>query len=297
MMVLAERELGREHPEWEIRGLRAIGGGLEFVVYRAESAFGPVAVRVPRLRVYANDNDACVSARDLLRQEAFISGQMALCGVPVPRVFGLHLSPALDCLVSAFVESDGSAPDPRALGRMTAAIHAAPVPEFVPVGQGVPGLTDSLAETLAERLVRRTQAVERLAGVKLELPGLADLRAVFAWPAARRSILHMDFRPANLLTHQGEIRAVIDWSNALIGDPTLELARIAEYGHLDQAFRAGYGSQTPFAHLPPGLEELYRLDTATMLAVVFLSEAPDPAQAAKQVRRVAELQASLARAL
>jgi aminoglycoside phosphotransferase (APT) family kinase protein len=103
----------------------------------------------------------------------------------------------------------------------------------------------------------------------------------------------MDMRPANVLTRDGHIVAVIDWSNALIGDPALELARIAEYGYLDAEFYAGYGMTDGFAHVPRSVELLYRLDTAVMLAVVFLSESPDPQCAQSQGQRVIKLSAQL----
>jgi aminoglycoside phosphotransferase (APT) family kinase protein len=96
----------------------------------------------------------------------------------------------------------------------------------------------------------------------------------------------MDMRPANLLTWRSEIKVVVDWTNALTGDPALELARIAEYGHLTDEFRAGYG---PVTNTPRDLELLYRLDTAVMLAVVFLSEAPNAELGARQVARTVQL--------
>jgi len=52
------------------------------------------------------------------------------------------------------------------------------------------------------------------------------------------------------------------------------------------AFDAGYGALPP---APAELEAVYRLDTAVMLAVVFLSEDPDPAPARRQVERVQDL--------
>lgn len=100
----------------------------------------------------------------------------------------------------------------------------------------------------------------------------------------------MDMRPANLLTHRSAIAAVIDWSNALVGDPALELARIEEYGHLSSGFREGYGEAV---NAPRQIHLVYRLDTAIMLAVVFLSEAPNPGAARAQVDRVKELCARL----
>jgi aminoglycoside phosphotransferase (APT) family kinase protein len=105
----------------------------------------------------------------------------------------------------------------------------------------------------------------------------------------QRRLLHMDARPANLLTHKGHILGLVDWSNALIGDPALELARIAECGYLTPEFLQGYGVADPFAHLPKAVEVLYRLDTAIMLGVVFLSEAPNEALAQAQVTRIQAL--------
>jgi aminoglycoside phosphotransferase (APT) family kinase protein len=92
---------------------------------------------------------------------------------------------------------------------------------------------------------------------------------------------------------EGRIVAIADWANALLGDPALELTRMAEWGHLDGAFLAGYGDPDPFAVLPPVLDTLYRLDAVLVLALVFLSEAPDPVLAAPLVARAVALAAHL----
>lgn len=270
--------------EWGLHDLRLLGEGLENRVFRAETTvFGRVAIRVPRQRIYMNDNDQGLDARALLQQEAALASHMRSYGVPVPVVHHLHLGDDMDFLVSAYVESDGSAPDEVAMGRVTRAIHDCPVPAGLRlVGNG----DGALADVLAERVARRLRVVERLADVTLPLPNMEPLW----WTGARTRILHMDMRPANLLTNVGEIAAVIDWSNALLGEPALELARIAEYGHLSPAFREGYGWD---AKVPPETELIYRLDTAVMLAVVFLSEAPNPVAAERQVKRVTELCAAL----
>ena len=102
----------------------------------------------------------------------------------------------------------------------------------------------------------------------------------------------MDARPANLFTWQGAIVAIVDWGNALVGDPALEVARIAESGHLSDDFLAGYGGD-PLGALPPAIQSLYRLDTVVMLALVFLAEAPDPAMARAMLARSRTLLAAL----
>jgi aminoglycoside phosphotransferase (APT) family kinase protein len=107
----------------------------------------------------------------------------------------------------------------------------------------------------------------------------------------------MDARPANVLTQKGTIVAIVDWANALIGDPALELARIAESGHLSPDFLRGYNNQNDEQRPPERVRLLYHLDTAVMLAIVFLSEAPDPQQAQVQIKRVNELYAAFKQAL
>ena len=103
----------------------------------------------------------------------------------------------------------------------------------------------------------------------------------------------MDLRPENILTRDGKIVGVVDWENALFGDPALELARMAEYGVLSRDFLDGYGGLDWETQLPMSLNRLLRLDAAAMLAVVFLSEVPDP----RRARFAVEREACLCRAL
>ena len=107
--------------------------------------------------------------------------------------------------------------------------------------------------------------------------------------ALPRRLLHMDLRKENILVRGGRPVAILDWSNALIGDPALDLARAAEYGSLTPAALDAYGdagsftmsSVTPLGPLGPltPRQAVYRLDTAVMLSHVFLDGAPDQAKA------------------
>jgi aminoglycoside phosphotransferase (APT) family kinase protein len=279
--------LDAHYPGWGVSSATLAGEGLEFKVYRAESpALGPIAIRVAPSRRVCNENDADIDTRALLEQEAALLRHARGLGLPVPRVHALHESEACDFLVREFLESDSLAPSPRRSGQILARLHRAAAPEGIClVAQGERGLE----ATLAERLSRRAAVVERRAGISLHLPGQESLERSLVWPGARRALLHMDFRPANLLSRGGEVVGVVDWSNALIGDPALELARIAEYGILDAEFLEGYGDRAPLDRAPPGVQALYRLDSAIMLAVVFLSEQPDEDAARRQIPRVIEL--------
>lgn len=282
--------LHTSYPRWRTGPLTPAGQGLEALVCRAESpVHGPMALKVPWVRTISNPNDEAVDARELLRQEAALADHLRPFGVPTPRMIALHLDDEVDFLASEFVAGDGSPPDPRAVGALVAAIHRAPAPAGPLIGNE--GLRFSTL--IARRLTQRVTNMQQLTGEAVRLPNEGELESRLGAVPERRSVLHMDIRPANLITREGQVAAVVDWSNGLIGDPALELARIAEYGAMSEAFLEGYGQSDPFGHLPAGVEVLYRLDTAVMLANVFLAEAPDPAAAERQVRRVKALAACL----
>lgn len=279
-------QLDRLYSNWQVTNLRLEDSGMEFVVCRGDSpTLGPLAFRVPWDRHFANANDESVDARDLLCQEAALSSHVGVFGIATPPVRHLHIgNDGFDFLVSEFVVHDGSAPDPREVGQLLRAIHDCPVPDVKLVMQG----ERQVGDVIAERLLRRSRVIERIAGIGLTLPDPACVRDTLAQSTAKPSLLHMDARPENLLTWRGNIRAVIDWSNALIGSPALDLARMEEYGHLTPDFLHGYGVSEA-AEAPLSERLLYSLDTAVMLAVVFLSEAPNPRRAKSQIERVVSL--------
>lgn len=280
--------LDAHYPAWQVGVLALVGSGLDAAVFRAESlAFGPVAIRAPWTRWISNDNDPSQDARELLVKEQLLAGHMSRHGVPTPRPFALHIgADDFDFLVSAYVPDDGSDPDAAALGAMLRRIHDAAIPEHVARALDA----GDLARTVAARIADRLRVVQRLSGAALPTVPADALHAIAAGARYRPAVLHMDFRRANLRVVAGEIRAVLDWSNSLIGDPALERARAAESDVRDRRFDAGYRLD---GAPPAALDALYRLDTAVMLAVVFLSESPDPAAAARQVERVAALLAAL----
>ena len=282
--------LARHYPAWEARDLTVAGAGLNFLVCRAETApFGTVALRVPWVHTLVNDTDGVVEARHLLQQETALGRHLRARGLPTPAIYTLHLGDdGDDFLASEFVVGDGSPPDGRAFGRLIRALHAIEPPDLPLIeGSDLP-----FHARIAARLSERAAAFARLTGAALPLPREAAIVEALAPRAAERSVLHMDARPANLFTQDGAIVAIADWGNALIGDPALELARIAEFGHLDAAFLAGYGGDLLGA-LPAPIATLYRLDTAVTLALVFLAEAPDPVAAERLVARSRALAAAL----
>jgi aminoglycoside phosphotransferase (APT) family kinase protein len=273
-------------PNWKVSALTPHAAGLDTLVCRAESpAIGTLAIKIPWTRAISNDNDPDQDSRMLLRQEEALARWARGAHVPAPVVHALAIDDeGRDFLASQFVPTDGTGAHGDELGRLVRAIHDAPAYEGALVGQ----TERTCAETLAARLGTRAETLARAALVPMRLPGHDALVRLLSPPARPRAVLHMDIRPANLLVRGGRVIGVVDWANALVGDPAIELARIAEYGHLDDAFVRGYGRE-PWAGMPRTAELLYRLDTAIMLAIVFHSEAPDPGQAAVKLARVREL--------
>ena len=286
--------LARRYPTWGVIELHVAGAGLHFLVCRAETTrYGTLALRTPWVATLVNDTDGVLDARRLLHQEAALADYVRARGIPAPTTHALHLDDeGIDFLASDFAIGDGSPPDPRAFGALLRAVHALPPPNF-PLIEG--GDTPP-HERIATRLSERAAALARLTGEAFPLPDRDALAQLLAPRAAVRATLHMDARPANLFTRRGAIVAIVDWGNALVGDPALELARIAESGHLDDPFLAGYGDD-PLGALPPAIAALYRLDTAVMLALVFLAEAPDPTAARAMLARARALLALLREAI
>jgi aminoglycoside phosphotransferase (APT) family kinase protein len=275
-----------------ITGLREIGHGLETRVYRGESAaLGPVAIRVPHTRWLNSGNEDQVDTRPLLRQDFELSRHLRAHGLPVPEVFLLHASgTGPDFTIAQYVESDDSELADREFGRLIRAIHEIPVPELDLVCMESHDDADHLlAERIGDRLKNLTAATDLGAG-------FPDIRAVLAADrdaGLPRRLLHMDLRRENILVRSGRPAAILDWSNALIGDPALDLARAAEYGSLTPAALAGYGDPGLFTMAPLGSlsprQAVYRLDTTVMLSHVFLDDAPDEAKARHYVERTKNL--------
>ncbi|MBM3933632.1 MAG: aminoglycoside phosphotransferase family protein [SAR202 cluster bacterium] len=255
-------------PHLRVASASFLAEGLDGHVFRAASTqLGDVAIKVPKRRRVSNDLEDKIDAFDQLLQEGTVSRLFENSDVPVHRVFGAYLDEETDFgfIVSEYIEHDGSPPAWVEVGEIVRAIHEIRPPRGRRVAQTEP----TLELTLAHLLDMRFRAVERIFGVRLAMPPKAEMTDMLRWPGRER-LLHMDIRPANILTLNGVIQAVVDWSNALMGDPALELTRIDECGYLTHDFLSGYGAPGDWPdRMPRSVEILYRLYTATLLAVVF----------------------------
>lgn len=278
-----------------ITRLREIGAGLDARVYRADSAeLGPIAIRMPHARLMSSGNETLLDTRLLLRQEFELSAHLRAHGLPVPAMFVMHTDDAgIDFTIAEYVDSDDGELPADEFGRLIRAVHEVPVPSLDLVCMESHRDADLV---LAERIGDRLRKLAVATGLELAEPDVGGaLAADRANPPPRR-LLHMDLRPENVLVRSGRPAALLDWSNALAGDPALDLARTAEYGCLTTQALAAYGDAGPFGMTPDSPRQVvYRLDTAVMLSHVFLGRAPDQARARHYIERTRSLCGRLAR--
>ncbi len=164
---------------------------------------------------------------------------------------------------------------------------------MAPVAAHGPPTARLLPRRIAERFAE-------LAGFTVGLPTAPDAGRLATALSRRPSgrLLHLDVRAPNPRCGDGAVRAVLDWSNTLTGDPLLELGRIAEYARLpgngldyDAVVDA---TASRFPSTRPAFW-IYRLDAAVMLALLFNSEVPHADLGPRSVERLREVHERLSR--
>ena len=276
-----------------ITDLRHIGEGMDAKVYRAHSPeLGPVAIKMPHNRWISSGNEPRLDTRVVLRKEFRLSRHLQAHGLQTPEAFFMHTDDdGVDFIVSKFVESDNSELLDSEFGRLIRAIHDLPAPS---IELSVSERSADVDDILTERIERRLKTLASVVGLSIPVPDIGS--ALWAWRTddVPGRLLHMDLRPENILVRSGHPVAILDWSNALVGEAALDLSRAAEYGSLTAAALAAYGKSEAFSLTPRTPREIiYRLDTAVMLAHVFLQGAPDEGKARHYIQRTKSLCRSL----
>jgi hypothetical protein len=276
--------------------LRRAGGGVEFQVFEATAPDGSkVVLRTPvGERFQFNPNDGHVDTRSLLRWEYVVTRHLDRLGFPVATPRELVLGER-DVLVSDFVADDGRGADQVALGALLLGLHHSPPPPVAPVAaHGLP-----TAILLPRRIADRFAGLAAFVAAVPPAPPVEQLTAVLASRPAGR-LVHLDVRASNLRCTGRVVRGLLDWSNALIGDPAMELGRLAEYALLPQngldyeAVLVGYGEPIP---VDSAAFWIYRLDAAVMLALLFNSQACHAELGPRAVDRLREVHLRLSREL
>jgi hypothetical protein len=276
--------------------LRPAGSGVEFQVFEATAPDGSkVVLRTPvGERFQSNPNDRHVDTRSLLRWEYVVTLHLGRLGFPVATPRELVLGEP-DVLVSDFVMDDGLGADQVTLGALLRRLHHSSPPPTPPVAAyGLP-----LARLLPRRIADRFAELAAFVAGLPAAPPVERLMAVLA-PRPAGRLLHLDVRASNLRCTGGAVRALLDWSNALTGDPAMELGRLAEYALLPEngldyeTILAGYREPVP---VESAAFWIYRLDAAVMLALLFNSEAPHARLGPRAVDRLREVYLRLSREL
>ncbi|KAM3465431.1 hypothetical protein MY5147_006906 [Beauveria neobassiana] len=282
-----------------LSNLETLAQGLEFSVYKATSlTHNTVVLRVPKFKVFQNANDSNIDARALVRQEAAILDLLRSTAVPVPRCHGIYEVDGYPAMVCEFMAADSVSAaddDDAALGRVAALIHATPIPaDWAVELVAMEGSSRTqLPALFLKRMRRRFEVLGELEPQTRDWAlDEATLRAVVEPLLLGReppALLHMDLRRVNVQMSRGKVSAVFDWTNALLAPPVVDVYRSMEWGAQSEAFLQGYRSVRPLEAVSEREEAFLRLDAALVLALVFVSEAPDPERRVGALRRVQEL--------
>lgn len=183
-----------------------------------------------------------VSAHDVLREHRIMSA-LAATAVPVPRMVAACADPAVlgvPFFVMEYVP--GIVPGDQEMAEQTLDLPArgALGPHLVDVLAALHAVTPSEvglgdlgkgSDYVIRQLTRWEGQLDRLG-----VPATAEMRDVVnrlrdGAPQQRETtIVHGDFRPGNVIVGEaGEVRAVLDWELATLGDPLADLGWLLAY--------------------------------------------------------------------
>lgn len=255
--------------------------GADYGAYLVTGHNLPAAVlRVPHVERTSTSYDGAVDFSAMVEREVEVHRRLREAGIPCPEVLvydvGRDVVP-WSWMLSTLIEHEPvDALDDRQrreLGAVAAAIHRIRVPPESPLRSPAASWAQHISGRLGRRLAELaryvalpgdTSAWEELVGAHVGEPGDDGWR-----------LLHMDLRADNICVRDGRIVGLLDMTNALAGDPGLEIGRLRAYGLLDQMFEAGYGALA--ARQAPLAVDVYSLDTTAMLALLAREELADRA--------------------
>ena len=275
-----EAAVSATFPGLTIRALDQLPKGFDFEVYRVDlDPIGPVVFRGQR--DVAQNQGPLDFGRILLGEIRFYE---RLPHLPVPRVLSFEPDKSKLGFAYAFFSylpgeplSDLLAGAPRRersrlsfeCGRMLATIHAETADH---VGHLSDEARESWGAFFGPRLRRRLAPHRRQGVLDAAVVGALVDRASKLELATPR-LLHMDFRPVNMLAQVAdgsiEITGLVDAANCLAGDPALDVARLDEGEGVDDHFLRGYAQIAGPVDRRSTAYALYRLEAAALLAIVY----------------------------
>jgi Phosphotransferase enzyme family len=291
---LLAKTLCDEYAHWKITNIVFIGNGLEQIVFKALTQdYQEVVIKVPWVRFFSRESEGPLDSRKILEQEYVLTKYIGPFS-PVSSPIHLHFGSEIDFLITKFVDSDDSKVTQFEKGRFLSEIHKIPFDKQIEL---IHQRRNPFITYLSNRLENRKNELEKAAGIKFKFPSKEEIAGLLAERKHSISLLHMDYRNENLLIKNGKINALIDWSNALLGDPALEVCRTSEFDGVNKEFLEGYGDARYIADIPNQIEYLYRLDAAIMLTNVFLTSHPHKNKAGIWLNRVKDLHEKLLKEL
>lgn len=263
----------------EIVGADYLTSGVDADIFILHGAGGErYALKKSRDNFFDNANDINQDDAQLFRQEAEFARLMNGFDLELktPEIIYCHT----DFLVMEYIEDDGRAIAVDECVNLLSQLHASTrnIPlSLLPISHE--GHED-VAQALADRMLRRIDNLHRF--LKIDFTWLNKQMIIEAVQSDenKKCLLHMDFRHNNLLQNCKGIY-VIDWANALVGSPLLEIARLEVYGELTTDLQAQYLAHNPEIIFNQTAYNIYLLDTAIMMNLVFLSSAPNAEMAIK----------------
>lgn len=272
--------------------------------YYADLASAPgVWTRVvlsPRVEVLRTSYEGTVDFGDVIERQALAYGAARSAGVSVPTVHLARHRRASQCGRSVLLldlladdESWSERSDVQ-LGGLVRQLHTISGHVLGDDAESECGWRDIVAARLEQRLA----AARRHLGLP-GMPSMADIVDAALADAPHEPVdrlLHMDIRRPNICVANQRIAGVIDFANAICGDPRFELARIRYSGLLSDGFLRGYGIDDPqaWSRSNDSLLALYEMDVASLLVTVAAEEADSPELFVKASTRLTELAGRIA---
>ncbi len=249
-----------------------VGRGLEAAVWSGlHPRWGRVALKVYMGTATSHPNAYTVGTEEIAKSEQRAMQEAYRLKLPVPQVYEVTEHPGRTISVQSFLQGEHPErlPDYE-MGRLIRLLH-----EGRTEVKGLVGMEhSSLQATLCERTMARLAHLR----AKVNTGVIPDVKKSEFYDSledrSRPALLHMDLRPSNILVTREGVSAILDWSNALMGPPSLEIARLRMYGHYSQQFLDGYGFD-PTEDVSIATNLAHEIDTLAMLGVVHSTEAKD----------------------
>jgi hypothetical protein len=249
-----------------------------------------VCVRSAKVERLATRYDGIVDFGEGLEKEVVVSRLLRDANIPTPEILAWHRADSAQDPSWMLVEYVPHAPtetlseqSERELGVLARRIHEIrpPADRAARLPPGAPW-----QQWITRRILARVDAARRY----MALPRLDRLEKAIGGVLQHRSsgpgsLMHLDLRAPNLAIANDRIIGVFDLSNALVGDPYLELARIRGSGLLTPSFLAGYGVADADLERNRRVLDVYELDVTTLLVVVSREEFDDPELHVRMVER------------